>query len=411
MLETKTSIEKVLIEKYGIINRSIKTREIDINESIGELSYLTHSYYRYYGKFPSKLASTFLDDYSNPDTVLLDNYSGSGTSLVEASLRGIRSYGVDINPTAVLASNVKTYKYSQKNLLRQWSYLSEDIHKAIQINEDFKIPTWNSLYKWFAEDVAKTLSIIQNTLEVFKFDDRQSEEFFKLAFYSIIRRVSRAYDGEVRPHINKTKKQRNPVEAFSKKVKEMIDIAGLFELANTQNPQSKTFLASNNNLDEIEELKDAGINLVLSHPPYLNCFDYLPVYSLELNWAESDKNQWNGYNLAELKKMETKSWPATNEKIMYGFFDGIENAYKQVYDLLPKGGICGIVMGDSTIRGELIRVHLIVAAICEKMGFELIEIVYRTTNYSTGKYSYKHRADYHGADEAKRDGILVLKKK
>lgn len=29
----------------------------DVNETISELSYLTHSYFRYYGKFPSKIGN------------------------------------------------------------------------------------------------------------------------------------------------------------------------------------------------------------------------------------------------------------------------------------------------------------------------------------------------------------------
>jgi len=44
------------------------------------------------------------------------------------------------------------------------------------------------------------------------------------------------------------------------------------------------------------------------------------------------------------------------------------------------------------------------------IGYQISEINYRTTNYSTGKYSYQHRADYHGEKEQKKDAILVFKK-
>lgn len=405
----KSTAEGRLIELFGIVNRDIKTRELDISESIKELAYLTHSYYRYYGKFPSKLASIFLDEYANENSVLLDNYVGSGTSLVEASLRGIKSYGLDINPLAVLASNVKTYSYSKTALLRQWSKLLEDIHAA-DINKNYAVPQWTALEKWFSDDAIKDLSKIKSVIMSFDFEDKESEEFFKLAFYSIIRRVSRAYDGEVRPHINKAKRQRDVTKAFVKKVTEMIELAGAFEYANKKNPRSKSFLGSNNHLNENAELKSAKINLVLSHPPYLNCFDYLPVFSLELAWAEDDKEIFGEYTLKDLKALETKSWPAT-DKISEGYFKAIKTAYEQVYELLPTGGICGIVIGDSTIKGELIRVHKIVASICESIGFELEEILYRTTHYGTGKYAYSHRADYHGENEVKRDGVLILRKK
>ena len=34
----------------------------DISETITELSYLTHSYFRYYGKFPSKIGKLIVED-------------------------------------------------------------------------------------------------------------------------------------------------------------------------------------------------------------------------------------------------------------------------------------------------------------------------------------------------------------
>ena len=75
----------------------------DISETITELSYLTHSYFRYYGKFPSKIGKLIVEDLDNRHALspandfVLDNYAGSGTTLVEAKLHGYDSFGIDIN--------------------------------------------------------------------------------------------------------------------------------------------------------------------------------------------------------------------------------------------------------------------------------------------------------------------------
>ena len=64
----------------------------NINETISGLSYLTHSYFRYYGKFPSKIGKLIIEDLnsrgkiSQQNDFILDNYAGSGTTLVESKL-------------------------------------------------------------------------------------------------------------------------------------------------------------------------------------------------------------------------------------------------------------------------------------------------------------------------------------
>ena len=104
-----------------------------VDETISELSYLTHDYFRYYGKFPSKIGKMIIEDLINNKVIdsgndfIIDNYSGSGTSLVEAKLAGIDSIGFDINPFAVLAGRVKTYNYDTRSLRKYWEDMREEI--------------------------------------------------------------------------------------------------------------------------------------------------------------------------------------------------------------------------------------------------------------------------------------------
>ena len=105
----------------------------DVSETISELSYLTHSYFRYYGKFPSKIGKLIIDDLSKDKRIepkkdfVLDNYAGSGTTLVEAKLKDFDSFGIDINPFAVLACKVKTRNYDVRALERYWQDLLLEI--------------------------------------------------------------------------------------------------------------------------------------------------------------------------------------------------------------------------------------------------------------------------------------------
>lgn len=72
--------------------------------------YLTHYMHPYKGKFHPKMARALLNYvYPEDEGLVMDNFAGSGTLLVEATLMGLDSFGVEVNPLSVLMSNVKCY--------------------------------------------------------------------------------------------------------------------------------------------------------------------------------------------------------------------------------------------------------------------------------------------------------------
>ena len=54
-----------------------------------------------------QVAERLIDTYGKKSTLLFDPYCGTGTSLVEASLKSIESIGTDLNPLAVLITKSK----------------------------------------------------------------------------------------------------------------------------------------------------------------------------------------------------------------------------------------------------------------------------------------------------------------
>ncbi|MGI0085863.1 MAG: TRM11 family SAM-dependent methyltransferase, partial [Nitrososphaerales archaeon] len=70
--------------------------------------YLTHYMHPYKGKFHPKMARALINmACPNDSGLVLDNFSGSGTTLVEAQWLGLDSIGIDINPLSSLMSQVK----------------------------------------------------------------------------------------------------------------------------------------------------------------------------------------------------------------------------------------------------------------------------------------------------------------
>lgn len=417
----------------------------DVNETISELSYLTHGYFRYYGKFPSKIGKLIVDDVSAKGAIdpacdfVLDNYAGSGTTLVEAKLQRFDSYGIDINPFAVLACRVKTKNYNIQELQDYWGSLREEIvacnqafypenaqisflmdadEKTIraitQEIERFQKDHYDA-EKWFSEDAIKGLAIIKALLLSRKYNSVR--EFFDLAFFSIVRRVSFAYDGEVRPHVNKKKRARNVAAAYIKKVDEMIAAMVDWNHTTSSGVQTNAIICNNANgenvtafLQSICSQTGKQLGLVVSHPPYLNCFDYIPVYKLKFMWADGFDEVFGKYPFSEIKKMELKAHPADSYINVANYFEHNRLVYQAVFDNLKSGGYCCIVIGDCTIREKLFEVHKTFISILEEIGFVTEKVAYRSTMYGTGQYAYRHRADYSEDADRKKDGVLFFRK-
>ena len=401
--------------------------QLDVNETISELSYLTHDYFRYYGKFPSKVAKTIIDFVSEKGAItptsdyIFDNYNGSGTSLVEAKIAGYDSGGIDINPFGVLASNVKTQNLNVHELrmrfqslieklnsnkdcvqetLFQFSGKNEDDYVGIQTVYKKIYLEFPDIDKWFDTDTIYDLSVIKYYLLQMPQDEYRA--FFLLGFFSIIRRVSRAYDAEVRPHVNSNKKKRNVFEAFEKKLSEMISTMCAWNQVASASVSSHAFLCDNSDSGKVCKVIESlnsdykkKLGLVISHPPYLNCFDYIPVYRLKFLWAFGFDEIYGQLSYKEIKNEEIRSYPATTDSFIYDYFEHNLKAYSIIYDQLKTGGYCCVVIGDCTINKQLFSVH---------------KITYRSTAYGMGRYAYRHKADYNEKENGKKDAIIYFKK-
>ena len=71
-----------------------------------------HRLHPYLGKYVPQLVQIFLDRHFEPGDLILDPFAGSGTTLVEASVFGADSVGVDISAFNALLCRVKTAEYN-----------------------------------------------------------------------------------------------------------------------------------------------------------------------------------------------------------------------------------------------------------------------------------------------------------
>ncbi len=78
-----------------------------------------HRLHPYLGKFIPQLVEYFLAGYFAPGQVVIDPFSGSGTTLVQACEMGISSIGIDISEFNVTISRVKLAEYDVRAMERE----------------------------------------------------------------------------------------------------------------------------------------------------------------------------------------------------------------------------------------------------------------------------------------------------
>ena len=99
-------------------------------------------------------------------------------------------------------------------------------------------------------------------------------------------------------------------------------------------------------IKEKKQIIKKELGAVLSHPPYLNCFDYIPVYKLKFMWAKGFVEIFGKKNYEEIKASEIKSYPVNNDDAIERYFLHNYKAYRTVYENLKEGGYCCIVIGN-----------------------------------------------------------------
>jgi hypothetical protein len=377
---------------------------LDIPETIPQLGYGSHQFFRYYGKFPSVVGREIVKRFGSGAAPVLDCYAGSGTTLVEAQIAGCPSYGIDINPLAVLACEVKT-RYYERAALRD--AFETTLAEAMRL-QGGRPPAASAakVDKWFTPEAVLDLGRIREAIEGLSAGPER--DFVTLAFLGVVRRCSNAFDGEVRPHVNRAKRPRAPFAAFSDKFEDMM--AGLNEL-DEMRPTGVHSGASIGDSREASVYSQCPFSprLVVAHPPYLNSFNYLQVFSLEFMWSDGLDEVWRGWSPSEIRALEHRAWPAIDASVVRRYYEDFFSVAKVATAAMQDGGVFAVVVGDATIRKSLEPVHRVLWDHLKASGLRPLEMWFRTTHYGIGKYAYSHRADYHGNGE-KRDAIMFFEK-
>jgi site-specific DNA-methyltransferase (cytosine-N4-specific) len=366
-------------------------------DSFKDKNYLTHNFHPYPAKFVPHIPRLVIENLTAVGETVLDPFCGSGTSLVEASLLKRRSVGFDINPIAGLIARVKTSSLSRSEIdtvshvVRELNRMSLAVARGDFGGLSPDVPEFLNRDHWFQSGVQQELGIVRRM--IWSVSEERARDFLKVAFSAILVRASNQ-DSETRwVAVEKPIQAGDALRAFLMKAGDMLK--RIREYGSLDPVSSEVCIDS---VSDSETPADASVDLIVTSPPYLNSFDYYLYHKLRFFWLGLDHYSVQARELGSRHRHCDK-----NEGI-----ETYESGIKAILDrvvssLKPQRYLC-IVIGDSILKGELIRMDEIYQRLCAGPALSHVH----TYSYDQRKYTTAFTRNFKSA--FKRTHIMFFQR-
>jgi hypothetical protein len=390
-----------------------------------------HDWYRFVLSYPPHLVRTYLDDFGLDDRhTVLDPFCGTGTTLVECKLNGVRGIGLEANPFAHFASTVKLdWEVDAESLNERARAIAAETLRSldaqgIKDNEPFLGSLHDvSLRSLDPDALALLLKDSISPLPLHKSlvlldhirldkEERYYQHMLLALANALVFKVSNLHFG---PEVGvQSPKHDVPVVAnWLNEVRKMID--DLRQLPKQPHPICQVYHADARGIAGI--LQPGSIDAVITSPPYPNEKDYTRTTRLESvmlgfvsNRAElrtlkkglvrsntrgvykdDDDDRW----IAQHPEIQRIADAIEQRRVEMGKNSGFERLYPNVTKLyfggmarhladlrtvLRPGSQLAYVVGDqASYLRVMIRTGQLLAEIAQALGYEVVRIdLFRT---------------------------------
>ncbi|MCX6819872.1 MAG: DNA methyltransferase [Candidatus Adlerbacteria bacterium] len=421
-ISTKMNVE-ITANKYykALLN---KEKEIHRNGM--------HSFHRYFGKLIPAIPGFAIKNFTKEGDYVLDSFSGSGTSLLEAKNLNRNAFGVDINPLATFISKVKTTKIDRKIVEQTW----EKLQKKIDTDKS-KLSTKSEFYcinidHWFKDFAKKDLlRLRKNILELPEGDVR---DFFLASFSAFLRGVSNADPRHVFPGYSKRlrkldaegKRKIDVKASFTRTIKRRLDYLDALPVN-----RAKIKAIEGDSRDLPKEIR--GIDLIVVNPPYISSIRYLETLKIEMGWLGFIGNQKEYLSLdtklvgterfykKDLEDTMLTGFPKLDKqifqlkrdgqhkmaKVVSQYFNDMRKSMSEMNRVLKKNGHLVMKISDSTVRNEKIKTHEHFLQIAEDLNLKSIAC-FKDSFDENSRSLLTSRNSYSGI--MNHDWILIFRK-
>lgn len=339
-----------------------------------------HLLHPYFAKFNPNLPKQLIKIFTNPSDTVLDPFCGCGTTLVEASLLGRKSIGIDANPLGCFITKAKITPIKD-NLLSKINSLIENIEEDIDSyygeNKLFKnkrekiiysYPNFHNRDYWFTDNALNELAIIKAHINNVK--NKDYKDFLLLIFSRIIVYSS---NQQTESRYKRVDKKRNKKDIFFQYKNTLLKAKEIMSdyTMKRKNVTSSVFFKDSRYINFIN---DSSIDLIITSPPYLNSWDYGLYHRFRFFWLDLNVHDYEEKEIG--KHLRTIEGRSKNDEVERYRVD-MSMCLKGFSRVLKKQKYCCIVNANSIVKKKFIDTNKIIINEARKYNLKLVNLVNR----------------------------------
>lgn len=383
---------------------------VDLDFKGARTAYATHAIHSFSAKFPPQLAAWAIQEFTSPQEVVLDPMVGSGTTLVEACLLGRNSYGIDIDPLALLISKVKSTPIDFWTLQNETNRFEVSLGLAFKelerarrsgsglksLTREVTVPVFPNRDYWFMPEISEELALLKS--EILKVANSDIRDFLLVVFSSIIITKGKTSVANVmdlahsRPHYARPEAKPDTLKLFIDRLAKLRKSMEKFSSDADPNVRAKMI---GDDAKQIP-LNEEEVDLVFTSPPYVNAIDYPRAHKFTVFWLSEvfgvqpdeyaalgksyigtervDKSECVqrvqatfGLKLVDRIIKELSAVDLKQAGIAHRYFSEMGQVLAEVGRVLKFGKFGVVVVGPSNIRGIPVPTHEAIAELGENV--------------------------------------------
>ncbi len=401
------------------VNFDFNLKDNGLSNSLDSINLPRHRWYFYKEGFsPNLVEKAIKESKLNENSLVIDPFNGSGTTTLTASLFGINSIGVEVNPFTHFLSSTKLINYNTKRIKTH----KEDLFKAINRQSESPLLTFSTFSEKTKKDKYLFNSDVLNSFEggwqhTENLSSPKLKKIFQLALIiSAMKNCNAKRDGKCLRYRDKWRDNKFGKDSFIESLSNTLDeMVGDIEASNVKG-SSKVYNSDIRKVINRTTTID-NFDLCVTSPPYLNTFDYTDIYRPELYLGKFVTGYDSLYKLrlktvrshvqAKWKKPLGKEYGAIYTRVLndiskdkdllmhkniplmiQAYFEDMHKVLQTLKTKCAPKGSLWMVVSNSAYANTEIPLDLILADIGTSVGWRLKEIgVLRNVRKRKTKYS------------------------
>lgn len=324
-----------------------------------------HSLHWYPATFLAAIPGTLVPALTNPKSVVLDPFCGSGTTGLEALRLGRSFIGIDTNPIAILISDAKLF-FPEPNRFRQIVMnIVEDAVTLRTSSSHGEHPQSQELSGWYHPESLVELNCLLSAIESV---GNNSLRRCLLAIFSGVLKATSSQGrhwGWVCDNVKPKPDEivyKNAISSFLVAANEYIkysaatykDLKVHSPNASRQGTRLQYELLCGNCVPKMADIGSHGIDLILTSPPYYGVADYVKSQRLSYLWFDKDELAQEKLGYREFEKLRAEETGSRSYRHRANghrqYLDFMASFFEHAGRVLKPGRYLAMVVGESRSR-------------------------------------------------------------